>query len=58
MPSLMVLQPHTSGKWEITDQKNDQNPHINDHFWFGDRWWLIYGLLLHDQIGHFYFGHL
>ena len=30
--------PSTSGKWEISDQKNDQNPHINDHFWFGDRW--------------------
>ena len=29
--------PITSGKWEISDQKNDQNPHINDHFWFGDR---------------------
>ena len=45
----------TSRKWEISDQKNDQNPHINDHFWFGDRWWLIYGLLLRDQNWSFLF---
>ena len=45
----------TSGKWEISDQKNDQNLHINDHFWFGDRRWLIYGLLLHDQNWSFLF---
>ena len=36
----------TSEKWQISDQ----NLHINDHFWFGDHWQLIYGLLLHDQI--------
>ena len=47
--------PITSGKWEISDQKNDQNPHINDHFWFGDRWWLICGLLLRDQNWSFLF---
>ena len=45
----------TSEKWDISDQINDQNPHINDHFWFGDRWWLIYGLLLHDQNWSFLF---
>ena len=45
----------TSEKWEISDQKNDQNPHINDHFWFGDRWWLIYGLLLRNQNWSFLF---
>ena len=45
----------TSGKCEISDQKNDQNPHINDHFWFGDHWWLIYGLLLRSQNWSFLF---
>ena len=49
-----VINDHTSGKWEISDQKNDQNIHINDHFWFGNRWWLIYGLLLRDQNWSFF----
>ena len=49
------LPLNTSGKWEISDKKNDQNPHINDYFWFGDRWWLICGLLLHDQNWPFLF---
>ena len=39
----------TSGKLESNDQKNDQDMNINDHFWFCDRWWIMYGLLLHDQ---------
>ena len=49
MPVDIMGAVFTSGKWEISDQKNDQNLHINDHFWFGNRWWLIYSLLLRDQ---------
>ena len=53
---IMPIHGHcTSGKWEITDQKNDQRPHINDHFWFGNHCWLIYSLLLRDQNWSFLF---
>ena len=45
----VINNEHNSGKRDISDQKNDQIPHINDHFWFGDRWWLIYCLLLGNQ---------
>ena len=50
-----IQQDYTSGKWEISDQINDQNPHINNHFWFDNRWWVIYGLLLRDQNWSFLF---
>ena len=53
--STSTWKTPTSGKREISDQKIDQNPHINDHFWFDDLWWLIYGLLLHEQNWSFVF---
>jgi len=42
---VYLMGSNTSTKWETSDQ----NLHINDHFWFGDRWWLIFGPLLRDQ---------